>query len=297
MNFTILIFLISSLYFPQSVFTKNNITSTDSLDAFLLNSAFNTLIRHRPRTGALYTALLPSDLSGINASIVRLRSRRLWNVGANFTHFQIPPKTKTIPHVKRLAIVYQDLGNWSSHYYNIPGYAMVTPVVGFEVFNASRGKSVQRIGLDTRGRRIVIRFSNLRFFGGGAKKCVAFSFGENGGFRLDEVSEENVCYARDEGRFAIVVETKGGGGPRGKKVWLVWVLGGFVIGFGGIFLGVFYGMMCKKFVKSKKIEVMEKQAEEDSVLETMWVGSSKMPCATVTRTQPNIESSDGSRIH
>ncbi|WCJ26427.1 hypothetical protein M5689_008243 [Euphorbia peplus] len=286
MNFTIIILPLSILCFSQSVFSS----TTNSLDTFLLNSAFDTLVRHRPRTGALYTALLPSNLSGISASIVRLRSRRLWNIGANFTHFQIPSRTKTMPHVKRLAIVYQDLGNWSSYYYNIPGYTIVTSVVGFEVFNASNPntstKTIKRVHLNTRGRLVVIRFSNLGFLGGVAK-CVMFS--KNGSFQLSGVDVDNVCYSRDEGRFAIVVPN-GDDRPKKKKMWYFWILlVGFVIGLGGVCLVVYYLMKSMKFLKSQKIEVMEKQADEDLMLETIWVGDSKMPFATVTRTQATIE--------
>ncbi|MCI27236.1 hypothetical protein A2U01_0048434 [Trifolium medium] len=41
---------------------------------------------------------------------------------------------------------------------------------------------------------------------------------------------------------------------------------------------------------TKKIQAMEKQAIEDMVLESTWVGDSKMPSAAVTRTQPVLES-------
>lgn len=152
-----IIWLVLSLHFALSVDSLHN-HNADSLDAFLQDSAFKSLVQHRPQTGALYRAFLPANLSGMEASIVRLRSRRLWNVGANFSNFQIPSRTRTMPHVKRLAIVYQDLGNWSDHYYSVPGYSMVTSVVGFMIFNASNAsaRSLKRISLDTRGRSIAM---------------------------------------------------------------------------------------------------------------------------------------------
>ncbi|PHT96925.1 Folate-biopterin transporter 1, chloroplastic [Capsicum chinense] len=54
-------------------------------------------------------------------SLVRLRSRTLWENGANFSGFSIPPRTISVPYVKRINILYNDLGNLSSHYFNISG--------------------------------------------------------------------------------------------------------------------------------------------------------------------------------
>jgi len=45
-----------------------------------------------------------------------------------------------------------------------------------------------------------------------------------------------------------------------------------------------------RFLKTKKIQTMEKQAIEDMLLESRWVDSSKMPFASATRTQPVLES-------
>ncbi|KAJ9148019.1 hypothetical protein P3X46_030118 [Hevea brasiliensis] len=286
-----IIWLVLSLYFSPSADSLHNHT-TDSLDAFLQDSAFKSLVQNRPQTGALYRAFLPANLSGMEVSIVRLRSRRLWNIGANFTNFQIPSRTRTMPHVKRLAIVYQDLGNWSSHYYSVPGYSMVTSVVGFMVFNASnaRARSLEKISLNTRGRSIVIHFSDLtlpesRISGA---QCVAFS--ENGTVHLSEMNQLSVCYSHDQGHFSIVVPVeRKGQGTRKRRLFYLWIIG-FVLGLGGLTLVGYFGLASKKLLKTQKIQVMERQADEDLVLETIWVGSSKMPSATVTRTQPTIES-------
>lgn len=286
-----IIWLVLSLHFALSVDSLHN-HNADSLDAFLQDSAFKSLVQHRPQTGALYRAFLPANLSGMEASIVRLRSRRLWNVGANFSNFQIPSRTRTMPHVKRLAIVYQDLGNWSDHYYSVPGYSMVTSVVGFMIFNASNAsaRSLKRISLDTRGRSIVIHFPDLTFpesMNSGAK-CVAFS--EHGTFHLSEMNQFNVCYSQDQGHFSIVVpmERKGQGNTK-QRLFYLWIIG-FMLGLGGLALVGYFGLVSKKLLKTQKIQVMERQSDEDLVLETVWVGRSKMPAATVTRTQPTIES-------
>ncbi|KAL8543497.1 hypothetical protein ACS0TY_004151 [Phlomoides rotata] len=108
------------------------------LDAILHDHAFRVLIHQRPHTGTLYNASLPANLAGIKVSVVGLRSTTLWRRGANFSNFIIPPKTLPVPYVKRLVIVYHNLGNCSSLYYNLSGYTLKSPVVGFLVYNASR---------------------------------------------------------------------------------------------------------------------------------------------------------------
>lgn len=280
----ILIWLVLSLCLTSVRCTLRN-DSVDTMDAAIQDFAIQTLERHRPHTGDLYKAMLPANLSGMKVSIVRLRSKRLWNIGANFSNFHIPSRTLTVPHVKRLAIVYQDLGNWSAHCYKVPGYGMITHVAGFMVFDASNAsaRTAMKLGLNTLGKPIVIRFSNSTFSDGlvSGAKCVTFS--SNGTFVLSELSLYNACYALDQGHFAIVVPVKKKPGH-----WYVWVIG-FVLGFGALVLVGYIGVVSLKLLKTKKIQVMERQADEDLVLDTIWVGRSKMPSATVTRTQPALE--------
>ncbi|KAF5734215.1 hypothetical protein HS088_TW16G00660 [Tripterygium wilfordii] len=253
----------------------------ESLDASLQDFALRTLARHRPRTGALYKSTLPSNLSGLQVSILRLRSRRLWNIGANFSNFHIPSRTITMPHARRFVLVYQDLGNWSSQYYNVPGYSLATSVVGFMVYDASniKSKRLTKLNLNTMGRPIEIRFRNLSRISGA--RCVAFE--NNGSFYMSQIRLFNLCHARNHGHFSVVVPLK-----RKKSLWYLWVIG-FALGFGVLVLVGYFGMASLKNFKTKKIQVMERQADEDLVLQTMWIGNSKIPSAAVTRTQPVLE--------
>ncbi|XP_044477258.1 uncharacterized protein LOC123204583 [Mangifera indica] len=290
MSFKI-IWLVLCLYFSPSVHSSNNYT-TNSLDEYLQDFAFKTLVHHRPHhSGALYKPILPAELAGTRVSIVRLRSRRLWNIGANFSNIHIPSRTITEPHARRLAIVYQDFGNWSSHYYSVPGYSMVTPVIGFMVFDAWNIQAKRKLDLNTMGRPIVIRFldSSLSDERVSRAKCVAFS--SNGTVHMSEMSVPNVCKSQDQGHFSIAVPLNLKKKKKKKKknaMWYFWVIG-FGLGFGGLILIGYVGILSMKVRKTQKIQVMERQADEDLVLNSIWVGSSKMPSATVTRTQPTIE--------
>lgn len=270
------------------VHSLDNTAASESLNSLVQDFAFRSLIKHRPQTGSLYDALLPRNLSGMEVSVVRLRSRRLWNKGANFSCFRIPPRTMSIPHVRRLAIVYQNLGNWSSLYYNLPGYSLISSVVGFVVFDASNvtDTRVRKLTLNTMGQPISIKFPNITIMGGGSinlrVRCVAFN--ANGKFQLTEMTTPGVCYSRDQGHFSVVL-------PLEKKrgTWYLWVIG-FVVAFFGLVIVSYAGFSSMRLLKSKKIQAMEKQASEDQVLGSRWVGNSKMPSAAVTRTQPVLDS-------
>ncbi|XP_057415428.1 uncharacterized protein LOC130710245 [Lotus japonicus] len=279
--------LVFTLCCCSFVHSLNN-TASDSLNSLVQDFAFKSLVKRRPQTGALYDALLPQNLSGMDVSVVCLRSRRLWNKGANFSYFRIPPRTVSIPHVKRLAIVYQNLGNWSSHYYSLPGYTLISSVVGFMVFDASNvtDTRVRNLTLNTMGHPISIQFPNVSFIGGmnSRTRCVAFI--ANGTIQLSEMSSPGVCCSRDQGHFSVVLPL-----PKRRRQWYLWLIG-FLIGFFGLIIVGYVGFSSMRLVKTKRIQAMEKQANEDLVLESRWVGNSKMPSATVTRTQPALESSD-----
>ncbi|KAL2342702.1 hypothetical protein Fmac_003987 [Flemingia macrophylla] len=288
MNWDFIWVLLLSLCCCSLVRSSDNTAASESLNSLVQDFAFRSLVKHRPPTGALYDALLPRNLSGMGVSVVRLRSRRLWNKGANFSYFRIPPRTMSIPHVRRLAIVCQNLGNWSSHYYYLPGYSLISSVVGFMVFDASNvtDTSVRNLTLNTMGQPISIQFPNITFTGRGRinsrVRCVVFNV--NGTFQLTEMGSPGVCYSRDQGHFSVVIPLEKNRGP-----WYLWAIGS-VVGFFGLIIVGYAGFSSVRLLKSKRIQAMEKQANEDQVLESRWVGNSKMPSATVTRTQPVLES-------
>ena len=259
--------------------------TSEPLDVLLRDLAFESLIRHRPRTGALYKANLPANLAGMEVSVIQLRSKTLWGRGANFSNIQIPMKTLPVPYVRRIFIVYQDFGNWSSYYYKVPGFSLVSSVVAFMAFDASNvtSNSVTKLSLNTLGKPIEIRFPNLTFpetvFR--RKRCVRFA--ANRVVFLGETSTRNVCYSGNQGYFAIIDPMK-----RKERVRDWWVKG-FVLGFVGLAAVCVIGMVLFKVVTAKRIHEMEREADESVGLETVWIGNSKMPSAAVTRTHPILE--------
>lgn len=285
------IYLFLFLYFFSLVQSFDSSSLAESLDSILQDHALKNLFHGRPRTGTLYNASLPHNLGGMNISIVRLRSRTLWRLGANFSHFRIPPATLPIPHVKRLLIVYYDLGNhWSSYYCNISGYTLLTSVIGFAIFDASnsRGKNLMKLDLDTMGKPIVIQFQNSTAQGSETKRRAAkcATFGADGRVDLSEVRMSSVCYSTGQGHFSIVSPLKK---KQQIRIWGFWVMG-FALGVFGLLLVGLVATVVFRARTVKRTHDMEREAEEGEVLHTFWVDSSKMPRATVTRTYPALES-------
>lgn len=281
----ILLFLLCSSFcsFAESFDSKHSTTAAEPLDFILHDHALKSQLfqRQRNETGTLYEVKLPTSLSGMDVSYVRLRSKTLWRKGANFSSFQIPSRTLPMPYVKRVVIMYQDLGNLSYQLYNhtVPGYSFVSSVVGFRVYDASNLTigNVRKLDFNTSDAPISVHFPNFKFPRGA--KCASFGV-SNGKVSIGEMSVGNVCHTRSYGWFSVVI-------PKRKKAG-VWVWWG--VGFVMVLLVSFVGMVLVKIIKVKRLDEMKKQMEEGSVdLETVWIGYSKMPCATVTRTHPNLE--------
>ncbi|KAI3974833.1 hypothetical protein MKX01_004944 [Papaver californicum] len=270
--------------------------AANSLDILLEKYAFKELqVHNNRRTGSLYhSAVLPMNLTGIRVSVVRLRSGSFWIRGANFSDFRIPPRVKPIPYVKRLAIVYQNLGNLSSHYYNVPGnYSMVTPVIGFIIYNATNLNTVNGMkkltNLTSTRNSISVHFTLPSGLNISQAKCVKFN--EDGSPYFSQVKYPNICLTNDQGHFAVVTVRPQ---PRveKKKRLLVWLVLSIVFGvFALLFIGLL-GFVVYRIVKKRRIGAMEKEAENGEAFETIWVGNSKMPSATSMRTNPIIEYSE-----
>lgn len=289
MGMNMMFFLLLPSFFSSLVTSLVNKSAVDSLDFLLEDFAFKTLVEHRPHTGVLYNASSPANLSGIEVSVLKLRSRTLWNGGANFGHFSIPSRTTSLPHVRRLAFVYQDLGNWSSQYYIIPGYKLVTSVVGFLVFDASNSsaKSITKLDLATTEKPILIEFRNLMLNESVISQVRCVTYAANGTTSLGEMSLPGVCQSRKPGHFSIVIPaTK----LKGKQKLCYWWFVGFVLAFVVLVLVGITVIVLVRLLRTKKIQIMERQADEDLVLASRWVGHSKMPSAAVTRTLPVLES-------
>ncbi|KAJ7951254.1 DUF1191 domain-containing protein [Quillaja saponaria] len=255
----------------------------ESLGVFFHDHANKEL--EKPRTGTLYNISLPANFSGMEVSVVRIRSGTFWARGVNFSFFNIPPRIVPDPYAKRLAIVYENLGNWSSYYYNVTGYSLVAPVVGFMVYDSSNSSAVgiQKLNFTIRGDPITVRFPQVELKGKNVTaKCV--KFGAGGTVKLKNMTKPNVCTTEGQGHFTIVIPS-----PPKKERCILWWIFGFGIGLLGLILLSLVLLGIITFVRRIRIEKMERKSEKGVAFDTFWIGGSKMPSASMIRTQPTLE--------
>lgn len=286
-----LIFFLSSSSFLQASYGYD----PESLSAFFHDYA-NTSVRY-PHTGKLYNLSLPANFSGMEASFLRIRSAKFWLGGVNFSSVYIPPLVVPMPYVKRIAIVYENLGNWSSVYYKVSNYRLVAPVIGFLAYDSSSSAvGTQKINFLTQGDSIVIQFPHIDVQEGEIPKCV--EFGPDGSFWIKNMTGANECHTHGEGHFSLVVPSPITPTPtptptpratrKNSEKWRKGLIAGI---FGLILLGlVMIGMY--KLVRRRQLRAMEKQSEKGVAFDTFWVGRSKMPSAAMTRTQPYLEQAE-----
>ncbi|KAL8550891.1 hypothetical protein ACS0TY_000101 [Phlomoides rotata] len=177
--------------------------------------------------------------------------------GARYRAFTIPPGILPWPYTKRIDILYQNLGNWSSYYNSVPNYTLIALVVGFLAYDSNRRS--MNIELKTEG---------------------------NDPFIVNSVTVESSCIVREQGHFSVVVPCK----STKDKAWK-WRIIGIAAGVVGLMLVLVIGIVGYKWITREKMKKMERESERSEVLDTIWIGRSRMPSASGIRTQPVFESS------
>ncbi|XVE80697.1 hypothetical protein DITRI_Ditri15bG0001700 [Diplodiscus trichospermus] len=288
----------------QSINTSVSSTSdARALDALLQDYAYRAFLR--PRTGVPYDGVVPSNLSGIKITAMRLRSGSLRTKGVKmYKEFEIPIGVVEQPYVERLVLVYQNLGQWSMRYYSLPNYTYLSPVLGLLAYDASNLSATNLPELDIRafGDPIKIKFSDVQSArDGSVPKCVWFDL--HGLVNFSNLTSSNECSTIQQGHFSIVTEsisplsppispstppTSGGKKKTDREVWIIVasVLGGLLL----LGLFAFLVLWARKCKLRKKMQEMEKAAEVGEALYMTSIGDTKAPQATVTRTQPTLES-------
>lgn len=274
--------VLSSL-FPKVV-GSSEIYDPLSLDALIRDNAFEAIARQR-MTGSWSNVSLPANFSGIEASVVRLRSGSLWFSGISFGSLFIPPGVAPFPFTKRMIMVYYNLRNWSHLYYEVPGYDLVAPVVSFSYYNASdlRAFSNERLRVSAMGDPLFVRFPRVVTKDEHSLKCV--KLGPGGWFQFRNMTKNNVCMTRGDGHFAIVAPSPNI--KRRRNMWKWWVAGiaGLLaLVLLSVILYTIYMLVWGVIVRKLKAE-----SENGVALETTWVKTSRMPSASTIRTQPTIE--------
>ncbi|KAI3525787.1 hypothetical protein L2E82_01266 [Cichorium intybus] len=299
-----LVLLISFLWWPRlgSPLSNPETKPARALDATLQEYAYRAFLH--PRTGIPFDGLVPPYLTGIEISAMRLRSGSLYHRGVQtFKEFRIPMGIREQPYVERLVLVYQNLGNWSTTYYPIPGYTYLAPIVGLLAYNGSDLSSTNLPELDlwAADDAITVKFGKISSRPDGSKpKCVWFDL--HGQVNFTEVESDNQCSTYEQGHFSIVVESPPPAPPEvpappeepapssRKNMPKVCTL--VAIAGGGTALLVLLALLifCAwRYKKRKRIQQLERAANAGETLRMTRVGSMRVPYAMATRTMPDLE--------
>ncbi|XP_074364948.1 uncharacterized protein LOC141705997 [Apium graveolens] len=292
------------LFLPMLMAQSPSKLSVRLFDSILQDYAFRAL-DHRPRTGIVLDANVPSNLKGIQVSALRLRSGSLRKRGFSFyKEFEIPVGVIEQPFVERLALVYHNLGHFSS-LYSLPGYTFLAPVVGLLAYDASNLSATNLPELDIRasGKPILVKFPHLQEKDDGVSvspMCVFFDL--YGSVEFDNVMRGNVCQATTQGHFSIVIEytapspapsleiyprpSDGNAGSRSKRNKLIIIIGSAI---GWVFLVILLAIWLRKCRRRDRIQKLEEAAQSGVPLSMTTVGSMKVSVANVTRTRPKLE--------
>ncbi|XP_014503039.2 uncharacterized protein LOC106763354 [Vigna radiata var. radiata] len=276
------------------------VVSPRLLDAHLQDFAFKSLFN--PRTGVSYDAHVPISLSGIKVSAMRLRSGSLRTKGVlNYKEFKIPNGVVEKPYVKRLVLVYQNLGNWSDTFYPLPGYSYLTPVLGLLAYSGDNlsVSSLPELDIKTIDKSILVHFLDVKPVPIGAlARCVYF--GLQGSIHFDILLPGNVCSTMQQGHFSIVVETNAPspepcgrgkvqfGEKNHKNMMFVLLISGILL-LVVIILGLLVVRVIIHQNGSSRVQELDRVVENNEILDMTSIGDIKVPFAFGTRTQPMIE--------
>ncbi|KAF8049450.1 hypothetical protein N665_2210s0009 [Sinapis alba] len=293
------------LFLSHQLSAQSPPTNATSLDTLLQDHSFRAFLR--PRTGILYDATVPSNLTGIKLSAMRLRSGSLRRRGvSSLKEFSIPTGVIVKPYVTRLVFVYQNLANFSQVYYPLSGYDYVAPVLGLLAYDAKNLSAVNLPELDVTASKGPIRidFSDLEepIPQGSSVECVSFDSKGKASFS-DSVG--NTCVTEKQGHFSVVVKSLApspapapapASAPQKDKKKSsesnsrTWITVGSVLG-GLVLLGLLLCLVlrCRSYKKQERMREMERAGETGEALRMTQVGETRAPTATTTRTQPVLE--------
>ncbi|KAK1261807.1 hypothetical protein QJS04_geneDACA000916 [Acorus gramineus] len=260
------------------------------LNPLLTISASMSFPRH-PRTAVIYPIRLPSNLSGVEADLVRYRSGSLTRHGSVFKEFSLSPGILTRPRTQRVIFVRHSLQKQSLLCFQellSSRYRLVSPVVGLQAydargFNSTGDPRYIRIVL-TGNSSVRIDFSGVDSVSEPLLLC-AF-FGADGRVSLSNQTENRVCSATELGHFALVGEAVAREGR--VRHWKVVVWG--VVGAVGA--SVLLGMLCVAVVKVRRRSLRAeriRRAYEEEALRVSMVGHARAHVADAMRTRPDLE--------
>ncbi|CAN4127486.1 unnamed protein product [Withania somnifera] len=279
------------------------IKSARLLDVVLRDNAFRFYNTRKFRTAKLYPIHLPSNLSGIKVDSVRYRCGSLTRYGAKIKEFSLAIGVSIQHCAERVLIVRQNLGsNWSSIYYDnyeLSGYQLISPVLGLLAFNAGEDNRIPssipfELELQPYNITITIDFSNTTKLANSTTTPgiipLCASFESDGKVTLTKQVSQNVCSAKKQGHFGLVIES-----PliplknNRESKWKLAIGSSIGVALGAFLLGLLLIAIFVKVKKKARMEELVRRAYEEEALQVSMVGHVRAPTAAGTRTVPTIE--------
>ncbi|XP_078162409.1 uncharacterized protein LOC144557720 [Carex rostrata] len=250
------------------------------------------------KTAVHYSLSLPPSLSGISAETVRYRTGSLWRYGASLGEFSLPPGIIIHPHVKRLIVIRENMGQFSSMYEHYISsntrLRLVSPVLGLLFYNATsfHSPSVAGVNILVTKTPIIVNFSSLVE----AQQvqnahCIVFQL--DGNISVTTQPWNNVCITWQQGHFALMMEEINGGdnqnNTKGVSTWKLVAMGVLVGTTGAVLIGLLVVALVSVRRKKVLLAEMERRAYEEEALHVSMVGHVRAPTATGARTKPSFE--------
>jgi hypothetical protein len=281
--------ILSSSQTPLDAFVSARL-----LDARLQVCAFQAF--SMPKSGVLYDAQVPSNLTGIEVSAMRLRSRSFGIKGVeSFKEFEIPIGVMEQPYFKKIVLVYHNLGNWSQIFYPLSGYSYLAPILGLLAYDGTNLLASNSCELELRAydKPILVDFSNYVKKSspfGTLAKCVYFDL--FGFIKFDTLLNGNVCAIFEQGHVSIVVESNAPSIVHSYmrevfklKIVIICLVGGIVV---LIMCGLLIGIL-RRGKEGTNIKQLELEVDYSENMKIAYIGGTKVPLALETRTKPMIE--------
>ncbi|KAJ7523760.1 hypothetical protein O6H91_18G061900 [Diphasiastrum complanatum] len=291
------------------------------LDQLIQVNAFSSI--GNSRTGEMYNVALPSNLTGVNASAIRLRTGSLRRRGLALKEFLVPPGAAVNITTVRVLLVYRQFNG--INVYSPKGYMLVSPVLGirvYDAFNLSSKTPMPELDLTATGAPITVRIPFLSMARVSVPLCAAFD--SNGSVITTNVSSSpNVCSTFQLGDFALVVPASAlapapqpalspqsaaspaplgflpqppsespsfsaGGKHKGSNTWKI-ALGSTLGGIAFLSILALLAFLSLRYREKAKMARMEQEAEHGETLQTAVIRETRAPTAGSSRTRPTLE--------
>lgn len=200
--------------------------------------------------------------------------------------FYLPSGVNVYPCSTRVFLLRQSLGfNWSSLYsdsYDLSGYQLISPVLGLKAYQIDhKSTNPTEVNIRSGKKPITIDFTSIALLNTSSRiSPLCASFNGDGQVSLSNQKQPNVCLAKGDGHFGLVVETTFKGKVSKVKIVVVSSIGAAL---GAFLLSLLMVAMLAKAKKKKaeeKMDEMERRAYEEEALQVSMVGHVRAAAAS-----------------